>query len=368
MAAQCREQARRNPSLASDRIASCVLSDMYLSFARTRTKLLTQLLEKEIGRNVSCNAQRAQRDRAFFAVRTLSDDGDGDSLATGTVGEAGVAEGPADLQRTLGSGRIAPGISNDSDAESTMNSTILPKRILFNATLAVFLTMLLTPGCSTTVESKPEAAKALESGGPLPPAVTSFFGDDASKLQPGPQGGMALTYNNPNAKWSKYNKIQLMPVEFWAAADTKVSQSDQQMLTTYMYNKLQEDLSKSFALVNQPGPDVLTLRVALMDATTAVPGLRTVSVVVPQARILNGLQSLATGSYAFVGSAEAEGKITDSTTGELLAGAVDQRAGGLGLKSAASFQWGDAENVMDYWAQRVTTRILELQGKTTAQS
>jgi Protein of unknown function (DUF3313) len=225
--------------------------------------------------------------------------------------------------------------------------------------------MLLTSGCSTTVESKPEAAKALESGGPLPPAVTSFFGNDASKLGPGPEGGAALAYVNPNAQWSKYTKIQLMPVEFWAAADSKVSESDQQMLTSYFYNKLQADLSKSFTLVSQPGPDVLTLRVALMDATTAVPGLRSVSVIVPQARVLNGLQSLATGSYAFVGSAEGEMKATDSTTGELLAAAVDQRAGGMGIKSAASFQWGDSENSMDYWAQKITNRVLQLQGKST---
>jgi hypothetical protein len=159
-----------------------------------------------------------------------------------------------------------------------------------------------------------------------------------------------------------------MPVEFWAAADSKVSESDQQMLASYFYNKLQEDLAKSFTLVNQPGPDVITPRVALMDATAAVPGLRSVSVIVPQARVLNGLQSLATGSYAFVGSAEGEMKATDSTTGEMLAGAVDQRAGGMGIKGAASFQWGDAENTMDYWAQKITSRLAELQGKAPAAS
>ena len=226
-----------------------------------------------------------------------------------------------------------------------MNS--LRKRVLASVAAMSMGALLLVSGCSTTVESKPEAAKALESGGPLPPAVTSFFGNDASKLAPGPQGGAALAYVNPNAQWSKYTKMQLMPVEFWASADSKVSESDQQMLTSYFYNKLREDLAKSFTLVNQPGPDVITLRVALMDATTATPGLRSVSVIVPQARVLNGLQSLATGSYAFVGSAEGEMKATDSTTGEMLAGAVDQRAGGMGIKGAASFQWGDAENAMD---------------------
>jgi Protein of unknown function (DUF3313) len=223
---------------------------------------------------------------------------------------------------------------------------------------------LLAAGCSTTVESKPEAAKALESGGPLPSAVTGFLGPDASRLAPGPEGGAALAWLNPNAQWSTYTKIQLMPVEFWAAADSKVSAADQATLTEYFYNQLQTNLSKSFTLVDQPGPGVMTLRVALMDATTAVPGLRTISVVVPQARVLNLAQSMATDSYAFVGSAEAEMKMTDSVTGELLGEAVDQRAGGMGMKGAASFQWGDAQNAMDYWAQKIANRILQLQGKS----
>ena len=221
---------------------------------------------------------------------------------------------------------------------------------------------LLASGCSTTVASAPEAAKAVESGGPLPSAVTGFLGPDAARLTQGPEGGAALAWINLNVQWASYTKIQLMPVEFWAAADSKVSarigDADQ-----YFYNQLQTNLSKSFTLVDQPGPGVMTLRVALMDATTAVPGLRTISVIVPQARVLNLAQSMATDSYAFVGSAEAEMKLTDSVNGILLAEAVDQRAGGMGINSAASFQWGDAQNAMDYWSQKIPNRILQLQGK-----
>src|SRR5579863_10554805 len=107
---------------------------------------------------------------------------------------------------------------------------------------------LLASGCSTTVESTPPAAKALESGGPLPPAVTGFFGSDASKLAPGPEGGAALAYVDRNAQWSKYSKIQLVPVEFWAATNSTVSTSDQQILTTYFFNQLTADLGQSFTL------------------------------------------------------------------------------------------------------------------------
>ena len=226
--------------------------------------------------------------------------------------------------------------------------------------------LLLLPACSSTVESQPEAAKAVESGGPLPAAVTGFMGSDASKLASGPEGGAALVWINPNAQWKNYDKILLEPVQFWAAENSRVSTADQQTLTTYFYSALQTNLQKSFTLVDQPGPGVIRLQVALMDATTATPGLRTVSVVVPQARILNLAQSMATDSYAFVGSAEAEMKATDSVSGELLAAAVDQRAGGIGLKAAASFKWGDTQNAMDYWAEKITQRFQQLKGQTTA--
>jgi hypothetical protein len=225
----------------------------------------------------------------------------------------------------------------------------------------------LLSGCAATVPSQPSVMQQSQ-GGEIAPAVSGFFGQDASLLQPGAENQAAMVYVNPNAQWNQYNKILLQPVEFWDDANTKVSASDQQMLSEYFYNKLKEDLSKDFALVDQQGPGVLVLRVAIVNASTATPGLRTVSVVVPQARILNGLQSLATGSYAFVGSAEAEMKATDATTGQFLAGAVDKRSGGMALSQAAQWQWGDTKAAMDYWAQKITSRLLGLQGRTTSPS
>ena len=230
--------------------------------------------------------------------------------------------------------------------------------------VALFCGVLMS-GCAQTVESKPAVMQQVEGGQPAP-AVSGFFGQDASLLQPGTGDQAAMVYVNSNAQWSQYNKILLQPVEFWDDASTKVSASDQQMLGDYFYNQLKEDLSKNFTLVDQPGPGVLVLRIAIVNATTATPGLRSVSVIVPQARVLNGIQSLATGSYAFVGSAEAEMKATDGATNQFLAGAIDKRAGGMAISQAAQWQWGDAKSAMDYWAQKITSRLLELQRRTPA--
>jgi len=70
----------------------------------------------------------------------------------------------------------------------------LRNKTLAGVAAAAVAAALLASGCSTTVESAPPAAKALESGGPLPSAVTGFLGADASKLAPGPEGGAALAW------------------------------------------------------------------------------------------------------------------------------------------------------------------------------
>ena len=55
--------------------------------------------------------------------------------------------------------------------------------------------------------------------------------------------------------------------------------------------------------------------------------------------------------------AQAEFKLTDSTTGALLAAGVDRRIGGGSITTAAQWQWGDAENAMTAWAQLAAQRL-----------
>jgi hypothetical protein len=235
-------------------------------------------------------------------------------------------------------------------------------RIIWSIAVSALLPMLA--GCAKTVSEQSAVVKQVESGHDT--AASGFFGKDLALLQPGQEGQAAMVYVNSSTQWSQYNKIMLEPVEFWDDPDTKVSPTDQHTLTAYFYNKLKEDLQKNFTIVDQGGPGVLNLQVALSNADSATPGLRSVTVVIPQLRVINAAQSLVTGSYAFVGSAEAEMKATDSSTGQLLAGAIDKRAGGIAVSSAAQWQWGDAENAMNYWSDRINTRLLELQGRAPA--
>jgi hypothetical protein len=210
------------------------------------------------------------------------------------------------------------------------------------------------------LQQETPAGQAASGGQAAPSGAAQFLGSDASLLQPGAEGQAAYIYINPNAQWSSYKKVLLKPVEFWDTPDTSVSPDDQKMLTSYFFNSLQKNLQQNFTIVDQPGPGVITFAVAIINAEAATPGLRSVSLVIPQARILNYAQSVATGHAAFAGSAEAAFKATDSSTGQLLAESVDKRIGGMAVSNAAQIQWGDAEVAMDYWAQRITQRAVAL--------
>lgn len=232
---------------------------------------------------------------------------------------------------------------------------------LLAAALGLVICVAVFAGCAQTVSQAPQIEKQVTGG--ESPAATGFFGSNLSLLHSGQEGQAAMVYVNPNADWKSYDKILLEPVEFWDDPQTKVPPSDQHVLTAYFYNQLKEQLQKNFTLTDQGGPGVLQVQVALVNASSTTPGLRTVSVLIPQARVLNLGQSLATGSYAFAGSAEAEMKITDSATGEFLAGAIDSRSGGMALSTAFTGTWGDAKNAMNYWAKKGSDRLLELQGR-----
>jgi hypothetical protein len=210
-------------------------------------------------------------------------------------------------------------------------------------------------GCSVTEQQKPPEGEAVP---------TSGFLQNYSQLQPGGKDQALLVYINQNAAWGGYRSVMIEPVTIGLSPDSQMSVQDQQLLSSYYYHALENALSKDFTIVSAPGPAVMTVRVALTDGSTTRPVMRTISVVIPQARLLNAAQSLATGSYAFVGGARSEGEVLDSMTGMRLAAAVDAREGGMSVKNAFGGQWNDAKAAMDYWAERMDQRLVELKSGT----
>lgn len=120
---------------------------------------------------------------------------------------------------------------------------------------------------------------------------------------------------------------------------------------------MEKKFGEKFQIIATPGPGVMKLQVAITDAEEAAPGLRTISLVVPQARVLSTVGSLATGKQVFAGSLQAQAKLTDAATGQLLAAAVARGAGGGSIKAAAQWEWGDVQNAMDLFSRRMARSI-----------
>ena len=76
--------------------------------------------------------------------------------------------------------------------------------------------------------------------------------------------------------------------------------------------------------------------------------------------MLSAIKMAGTGTYAFVGSAQGEAKLTDSVSGQLLAAWADKRVGGTSITNVDVFQWGDAENAINYWAKGLDERLVTL--------
>jgi len=241
-------------------------------------------------------------------------------------------------------------------------------------TFAAIMLAALVAGCSQTAAPGPNIAQRVEGEKPAAPPPSGFLGGDYSLLQAGAPGSgqeAMLAYVNSSATWGSYNKIMIEPVTYWADNDSKLSSSEQQILCDYFYNVLQQDIGKNFTIVNEPGPGVAKLTVALSDATSATPVLRTISVIVPQAHALNLIKAGLTGTYAFVGSATGEAKLTDSVSGQLLAAWADQRFGTAAVRNAGVWEWGDADHAMEYWASALDKRLVSLgiqQGASTTAS
>ena len=220
--------------------------------------------------------------------------------------------------------------------------------------LGAFALPALLSACTTTQAAKPELV-----GGRcayLAPSV-------CSKLVPG--DGVALRYRAPNVDWKKYSKVFVSPVLSYGGEERKIPAQDSQFLANYMHEAFEQQFAaKGFQVVEDPGPGVIKVQAAIVDPEAATPILRTVSMVVPQARALATLKLLATDSYPFVGGVGGELEVTDSQTGELLGAGVDRRIGGGNITTAAQWQWGDAENVMDHWAELTATRLKNLHDGT----
>lgn len=221
------------------------------------------------------------------------------------------------------------------------------------AALGMSLAASLLSGCTSTYQAR-EATKS------------GFLGN-YSQLRPGQGDEALLVYVNPRANFKAYEKIMLDPVRIYATKDSslaKLPREDLQRLVNYLGATLREHLKTDYAIVNQAGPGVMRLRVAITEAKGAKVVLDTISTLVPMSLAISEAKNLATGSHSAVGSAAVECEALDSANNVRLFAAVDERVGRKITGQLDKFEkWRTANDAFDYWAERLQTRLREERNK-----
>lgn len=222
---------------------------------------------------------------------------------------------------------------------------------LLHLIVAAACCCLFTGACSTM------QARSVE--------TTGFLGD-YSQLKEGGEGRALLVYRDPEADIKAYSRILVDPVRLYASSEhsmSGVSAADRKKLLNYADAAIRRHLAGNYILVQQPGPGVMRLRTAITEAEGSSVALDTVSTVLPIGLAVAGLQTLATGSCSFVGSAGIEAELVDSQTGRRLMAAVDRRVGGkVTVRDDKLDQWRTVKSAIDYWAERLQARLAEERG------
>ncbi len=164
-------------------------------------------------------------------------------------------------------------------------------------------------------------------------------------------------YINRNVDWKSYHAVMIDSVSFWRSTEEeKIPTEDSQMILEYFYAALHREIGKRANVVNQPGPGVARLRIAITDAEGAMVAGRVVTTVVPQMRIMTTAGGMATGTSVTVGEAGVAAKVTDSMSDRLLACAADRRLGQKSFKGMTD-EWGDLKAAIDIWAETFANDI-----------
>jgi hypothetical protein len=240
---------------------------------------------------------------------------------------------------------------------------------------------LLLAGSVFAKEAQKEAPKPKYSG----------YLSDYSKLAPDPDKSAAKRYRNPNVDIKKYNKILLDRIVVVLDKDAEymaIDPADMMALTDYFREAIKRELGKDYPLVNEAGPDVLRVRIAITGLVPTKTGMSVVMVAVPFATVPDlasgAVSEGGAGSAPYLGHAAIEAEGLDSMTLEQVFAYVEKKfpkkydvdtsegAGkaitkGYGQYFKSYKAWAYTKDAFDYWAKKFRTRLDEIHGKKKAE-
>jgi hypothetical protein len=185
---------------------------------------------------------------------------------------------------------------------------------------------------------------------------------DPSILEKGTEGQPLYRYVKPNVDWKKYTQVIIDPVIVHqeAAMDAETRENFQ-TLANNAFVFLNTELGKEVKVVTAPGPGTFRVQLAIVSAEKSGAVSNFMTTIVPVGMVLSAGKYAATGKPIGVGEITGEMRITDASTGELLAAALDKRVGGKQLRGVFT-RWQDADSALQYWAELMRYRLCQFRG------
>jgi len=206
------------------------------------------------------------------------------------------------------------------------------------------------------------------------------FLSDYSGIKPADADGDAFLYRNPDIDRSRYRKVMVDRIKMFLSekADYKgIDPTELKELADYFHEAIVKALGDAYPVVEEAGPDVVRLRIAVTDIIPTKPEASVVTLVVPFLWLGEagaGVAEGEAGSTPFVGEASVEMEALDSVSNEQVGAYIERHFGkkyhrtkgvGIAVKDylKAYSTWAYTKQAMDAWAQLVRQRMDEAQGK-----
>jgi hypothetical protein len=228
------------------------------------------------------------------------------------------------------------------------------------------------------------AAIADDDASDAKPVPQIGFLSDYDKLQPVADGGGAQCWRTPDVARSKYSKVLIEHMEISIDPNSKQKSIDPQntaALTQYFHDSLVTALQPTLQEVQEAGPDVLRIRIALTDLIPTNTAESVVDTVIPFGFVVDFASGAATkrpaGSAAYLGETGFQAQFRDGGSGKVIAECADTSVGrkyaadlNHGAKDAAktwasgyadSFStWAYARQAFDQWSALLEKRLQSL--------
>ncbi|MGB5733646.1 MAG: DUF3313 domain-containing protein [Thiohalocapsa sp.] len=199
-------------------------------------------------------------------------------------------------------------------------------------------------------------------------------------LHPRGDGSGAFLYEDTAVDRSKYNRLMIDRIQIFLKNDAAyqgVDPAELKALVDYFRAAIEQAVAGRYPIVSEPSPDVLRLRIAVVDLVPNRPEASVAALAIPFAGVADaaaGLVKERPGSGLFVGEATVEMEALDSMSGDQVAAFVETRVGkkydidlddgidgavkkGVGGYAKAYSSWAYTKQAMDAWAELVRERL-----------